>query len=133
MKDGERRLKSNKEVYEKIEKITDTMKKRRVTFYGHLKRLNLERETKRIFDFFDSNPKTKLTWFIEVKKDLEEMKIEEEDVENRNEFRRRVKQFEGFQEKRKRKTGAKWTEERKKQHSERMKKYWSDRKMKNNP
>jgi hypothetical protein len=34
------KLRPNKEVYEKIERIGDTMGKRRVKFYGHLKRMN---------------------------------------------------------------------------------------------
>jgi len=122
------KLRSNKEVYSKIEKITDTMRKRRVTFYGHIKRMNEDRLTKRLFNYFDRNPKTQMIWIREVRKDMAEMKIDGEEVERRKEFREKIRGFKGFQEKEKKKTGAKWTEERREQHRERMKEYWKRRK-----
>lgn len=125
--DGKWKRKSNREIYARIEKITDTMRRRRMTFYGHIKRMDEGRLTKRIFNFFDKNPKTQMTWIKEVRKDMEEMKIGEEDVGERKAFREKIRGFKGFQEKAKKKTGAKWTEERRKLHGERMREYWAER------
>uniref|UniRef100_A0A8D9AQU5 Reverse transcriptase domain-containing protein n=1 Tax=Cacopsylla melanoneura TaxID=428564 RepID=A0A8D9AQU5_9HEMI len=122
------KLRSNKEVYEKTEKIKDVMKKRRVTFYSHLKRMSEERLTKKIFNYFDKNPKTPIPWFKEVKTDLSEMGITERDILNRNLVRQKIDQFQGFEEKKRTKGGAVWTEERREQHRERMKIYWIQRK-----
>jgi hypothetical protein len=105
------KLRSNKEVYEKVEKVRDTMRKRRVTFYAHIKRMNENRLTKKIFNFFDRNPKTPLNWFKEVKADLLEINISNSDIQNRNIFRRKVQEFKGFEEKRRRTGGATWREE----------------------
>ena len=38
----------------------DTIRKRRVTFYGHMKRINGDRLKKNIFDFFDKPPRCSL-------------------------------------------------------------------------
>ncbi|KAI5746185.1 hypothetical protein M8J77_000906 [Diaphorina citri] len=122
------KLRSNQEVYQKVEKISTTMRKRRATFYAHIKRMDDNRLTKKIFNYFDKRPKTQVTWFAEVKKDLEEIGISEEDVINRNVFRQKMEKFSVFQDKPKKKSGATWTEERKLQHAERMKKYWKERK-----
>lgn len=56
--------------------ITHTMKKRRVMFYGHLKRMDSSRISKLIFDIFDQRPKTNLKWFQATKKDMHEMNID---------------------------------------------------------
>ncbi|KAI5714466.1 hypothetical protein M8J77_000221 [Diaphorina citri] len=122
------KLRSNKEVYEKVEKIGDTMRKRRVSFYAHLKRMRDDRLTKRIFKFFDNNPRTQVTWFKEVKSDIVKMGIGEEDLRNRELLRAKIKQFKGFEAERRRTGGAVWTEERKEEHRERMKIYWQKRK-----
>uniref|UniRef100_A0A8D8RIQ9 Craniofacial development protein 2 n=2 Tax=Cacopsylla melanoneura TaxID=428564 RepID=A0A8D8RIQ9_9HEMI len=125
------KLKSNKEVYEKTEKIGDTMRKRRVQFYGHLERMDENRLTKQLFDYFDKNPNTKLTWFNETKKDLSEMEIPRDLINERKQFREKIKEFKGYKEREKKKTGAPWTEERKQQHRERMKKYWEEKRRSN--
>jgi hypothetical protein len=49
-------------------------------------------------------------------------------MSDRKQFREKVKKFSKFKEREKKKTGAPWTDERKKEHSERMKKYWKDKK-----
>ncbi|KAI5734809.1 hypothetical protein M8J77_010675 [Diaphorina citri] len=43
------KLRSNKEIYDKIEKIGDSMRKRRVQYYGHLERMEGSRLTKKLF------------------------------------------------------------------------------------
>ncbi|KAK5642639.1 hypothetical protein RI129_008806 [Pyrocoelia pectoralis] len=92
------------------------MRRRRVTFYGHIKRMNEERLTKN-------------TRIKEVRNDMAEMKIDGEEVERRKEFREKIRWFRGFQvQEKKKKTETKWTEERREQHSERMKEYSKKRK-----
>lgn len=124
---------SNKEIYGHIEDIIITMKKRRLSYYGHLKRMEMGRLTRRIFEYFDKNPRTQIAWFREVKKDLEQINVTEEDILNRSWFRNKVNTFQSFEEKVKKKTGAQWTDERKQKHSEVMKKYWSERKRNKQP
>lgn len=50
-------------------------RKKRKFFYGHLKRLDFSRLTKQIFDILDRRSKTSLKRFPEVKKDLQELNI----------------------------------------------------------
>ncbi|KAK5649407.1 hypothetical protein RI129_000436 [Pyrocoelia pectoralis] len=108
----------------------DREAKEKVTFYGHIKIMNEESLTKILFNYFDRNPNTQITWIKEVRK---EMKLDGEEMERRKEFREKIRGFRGFhvQEKSKKKTRTKWTEEKKKQHSERMKEYWKRRKKNN--
>ncbi|KAJ8880422.1 hypothetical protein PR048_016891 [Dryococelus australis] len=47
----------NKDLYRNSEKITDAMRERRLKFYGHLKRMNGNRLTKKIFNYI-----AKLKW-----------------------------------------------------------------------
>ena len=68
------------EIYTKTEKITDTMR-RGVTFYGHIERMNEGRLTKRLFNCFDRNSRTQMTWFKEVRKDMKEMEIDGKEAE----------------------------------------------------
>ncbi|KAI5752798.1 hypothetical protein M8J77_020483 [Diaphorina citri] len=100
------KLRSNKEIYDKIEKIGDSMRKRRVQYYGHLERMEGSRLTKKLFDYFDKTPKTKLTWFCETKKDLREMDIPLQVTSDRKQFREKVKKFSKFKEREKKKKTA---------------------------
>ena len=51
------------------------LKKKIVTFYWHIKRMNGDRLIENIFDYFDKNPKTQLSWIKEIKRNLEEMRL----------------------------------------------------------
>lgn len=62
-------------MYDETEKIEARMRKRRVTFYAYLKRMKKDRLSKRIFEFFDKNLNTPLTWFKQGRADLIELKI----------------------------------------------------------
>ena len=103
------------------------MRKRRIHFYGHLFRMNTTRLSKRIFDFFN-NKKTKITWFKEVEKDLEELKITKtmlldgraKMILKGDEIRFKNRNLE----KRKRNI----SDEERKRRSERMKKFWENKK-----
>lgn len=54
------RKRNNKELYPETERLSDTIRKRRIAFYGHLVRMNPEKLTKRIFDYVDKNSKTQI-------------------------------------------------------------------------
>ena len=64
----------------------------------------------------------------ETENDIQELQIKQEDVTERTPLRNNLDNFKGFQEKPRRKTGATWTEERRKKHKERMKDIWRERK-----
>ena len=130
-KNGTHYKKSNQEVYTKIEKVTETIRKRRARYYGHLKRMDGDRLTKQIFHFFDSKPKTTMPWFLNTKEDLQMLHIKPEDAFNKNLFRKKIL-TNGLtrDEKPKRRLGTTWTEERKLAHSQRMKDFWAQKKMK---
>ena len=52
IKEGDQyRRRHNNELYKHLEDITDTIRKRRITFYGHLQRMNSNRLTGRIFKY----------------------------------------------------------------------------------
>ena len=52
IKEGDQyRRRHNNELYKHIEKITDTIRKWRIAFYGHLQRMNSYRLTGRIFKY----------------------------------------------------------------------------------
>lgn len=121
------KLRSNEEVYRNIENITETLRKRRLLFFGHLYRMNNNRLTKQIFKYL-WDKKSTIAWIQEVKKDLERNNISEKDATEREIFKRKVLKMEGFQGRKEKKTGSKWTEERKRAHSEKMKEYWRKKK-----
>lgn len=121
---GEYRRRHNQELYTHIEKITVTMRKRRIMFYGHLARMNKHRLTNKIFTYFQ-NKKTKGSWFTEVEKDMDEVGINQDDIQEREPLKKKLKTLRSFQEKPKMKTGKQWTEERKEAHRRRMKEYWA--------
>lgn len=91
------KLRSNKEVYEKKEKIEDSLRKRRASLiFGHIKRMSKERPTKIYFFYyyFDKTPKPQVTWFQEVKKELTE--ISENIISDGILFRQKIQGFQGF-------------------------------------
>lgn len=117
----------NETLYKKIEKLSDTMRKRRINFYGHLLRMNPNRLTKQIFDFF-RNRKTKPNWFKETEKDLAELKISENSLINRTAKLITKDENIRFQDKSTLKSKPIISDEERKRRSERMKKYWALRK-----
>jgi len=124
--EGEYRLRSNKELYLKVEKITDVMRKRRLQFYGHIYRMDDNRLTKQIFTLINSY-KVKPIWFREVDKDMGEVGFDVGNLRDRTLFRETI-QNAGFQERERRTNGRPWTQERKEEHSRRMKVVWAQRK-----
>ncbi|XP_023218783.1 uncharacterized protein LOC111620987 [Centruroides sculpturatus] len=120
-------LRSNKELYQKIPRLSDTIRRRRVSFFGHIKRMGENRLTKQIFMYFN-NLKNKNQWINDTQKDMAEMDILEEDIQNRERFRNKIKNFKGFQEKENNRRGKLFTQEQRQQQSERLKRYWKERK-----
>ena len=73
--------------------------------------------------------KVKISWLEETKQDLKEINITEDTIRNRKAFGNLVANH-TFKETPKKITGKQWTEERKKQHSEFMKRFWEEKKKK---
>ncbi|KAJ8865723.1 hypothetical protein PR048_033244 [Dryococelus australis] len=101
---GEYKRRHNHELYTHVEKITDTIRKRRITFYGHVMRMSLARLTNRIITYFQEK-KTRRAWFTKVARDLEEVGITYYDIKERIPLKKKLQARQGFQEKPKLKTG----------------------------
>ena len=92
------KLRINKEIYESTENAADTVKKRRVTFDEHIKRMNGDRLTKNNFDYFDKSSKKQMNEIKEIRRDMEHMGWPQTDILNRSVFGKRVKSFGDFSE-----------------------------------
>ena len=125
-RDGIWMKRPTKELYEDSNKLTDMIKKRRLSFYGHIYRMNDNRLTKKIFNVINCSIK-KTNWFHEIEDDLMQAGINKEMINNRIDFRNKIANIK-FDAKEKKRTGVLWTEQRKKEHSERMKKFWQKKK-----
>ena len=64
----------------------------------------------------------------EVQKDLEKNNIIAEEATEKEDFRAKALKMEGVQGTREKNASSKWTEDRKKRHSEKMEEYWRKRK-----
>lgn len=120
------KLRSNRELYLKVEKLTDVMRKRRLQFYGHIYRMDSNRLTKKIFHLLNSY-KSKPTWFNEIDKDMKNVGIKKDTINNRTLFREATQKAE-FPERKKLNNGRKWTQDEKDRHSRKMKEIWAQRK-----
>ena len=124
---AEYRLRPNKELYFKIEKLTDVMQKRRLQFYGHIYQMDENRLTKQIFNLLYSY-KSKPTWFNEIEKDMKNTGIKIDTIHNRTLFRE-ITQEARFQEGKRHTSGRKWTQEERERQSQKMKQVWEQRKL----
>lgn len=127
-KDGIWTKHPTQEMYKHTEPIIDQFRKRRVKFYGHIHRMADIRLTKRIFNII-CNSKNKSKWIKETENDMQQMNITKQDIENRNKFRTMVTKHK-FEPMPKQRDGVKWTEGRKRKHSETMRRVWEERKLK---
>ena len=57
-------------------------RKRRITFHGHVQRMNPDRVTEKLFNYFKKLKMSNM-WFKEAEKDIEELQIIQEDTEER--------------------------------------------------
>ncbi len=120
------RLQSRKST-EKISNIAADFRKRRLTFYGHIKRLPNTRLSYQILERVDKL-KT-FPWILQVKGDLNNAQIKPEEIVNRIVYKQKIVKWEVAPENEvPKRTGTKWTEERKKIFSEQMKAAWARRK-----
>jgi len=123
------RLQSNKTV-EAVSNIETDIRKRRMKFFGHLKRLPGNRLTRKILDYITSL-KQSTPWIIEIQKDLKKSDIKETDITDRNTFRNQVDKWEITPDPEKQKQyRPKWSEERKQAFAKRMREYWANKKNK---
>ncbi|KAI5743680.1 hypothetical protein M8J77_021036 [Diaphorina citri] len=125
------RRRHNNELYDNIEDLVTVIRKRRMLFYGHLERMEPKRLTQRIHASI-SKKSSYAKWATQVKKDFREAEISEELIGNRNKFREAVKSTNKLKSitSTTARPNSKWSEERKADHSSRMKVYWHKRKQK---
>lgn len=124
------RHRSNKEIEEYTNMHSD-MRKRRLKFYGHIKRMESTRLTKQIIEFYETRSKAKtetIKWIAAIKEDLKLASITQTDILNREIFRQKIFDWNIGQKETVRRPGTTWSDERKKAHSERMKQVWALRK-----
>ena len=123
---GNYRLRSNKEIYERIEDLETTIRKRRLRFYGHMVRMDSGRLNKQIFDKI-YNLKSQNGYVRQMKEELGRLKITDEDCLYREKLRERLHNIGVLVKERARREHESWTEERRAQHSEIMKELWGRR------
>ena len=113
---------------EQLSNIAEDMRKRRLQFYGHNSILSEHRLTKQILTFIQGK-KTGAPWLTQVKEDMKNARIDETDVTDRNTYRNKITKWKPEPENEKKKrVMPKWTEERKREFSEKMKKLWANKK-----
>lgn len=87
-------LRTNNEVYQKVERTSETKGKRKLTFLGYLYRLDKIGLTKPLFD--TSGIGTAVVAVKEARKDLDRSNIHEAQMSEKAMFRSRIRKFEGF-------------------------------------
>lgn len=115
-----------KEIYKDRETITDTFRKRRIKFYGIISRMNKNGLTRQIFDKANTS-KSKTKWITETEEDIKEMESTQDNTNNRQQFRNIIKKYTLKQKHIDKRTGNKWSEDRRREHSECMKRIWEER------
>lgn len=78
-----------------LERISETMKERRLRFIGHLYKLDKNRLTKQIF-YYLWIKKTTTAWIKEARKDPQKFNISEIQMLGKDTFRGRVQSYMGF-------------------------------------
>jgi Reverse transcriptase (RNA-dependent DNA polymerase). len=128
---GHWRIASNETVYKEIEPILSTIRKKRISFFGHLIRAPANRISKKIIEKLWKS-KSNIKWITEIKEDLKELQITVDDLKNKTDNTKKLnnKQTRLQTKINKRSTGRVITNEERKRISERMKKYWADRRAK---
>lgn len=112
---------------EELSNLAADIRKRRLKFYGHIKRLPENRLTRILLEATE-NIKTN-RWTLEIRQDLEKSGINMADIVDRTSYRTKISKWEVESERNhKKKTGAKWTEERRTTMREKLKAAWQRRK-----
>jgi Reverse transcriptase (RNA-dependent DNA polymerase). len=124
---GNYRLRSNKEIYENMEDLETTIRKRRLKFYGHMARMSPARLNRQIFDKINIL-KSQGGYTKQMREELGRLGITNEDCQDRNQFRERLFNIKVLVGRERRREGGEWTDERRAQQSERMREMWRRRK-----
>ena len=90
LRDGIWIKRPTKELYENTENITDKFRKRRLQFYGHQCRMDKSRLPKKIFNTVNAS-KLKTNWMKETQEDMELFKISKDEIQNRQQFRIKIR------------------------------------------
>jgi len=115
---------------EQLSNLAADIRKRRLKFYGHIHRLPDHRLTKKLLEATEILKANK--WASEVKQDLKNAGIKETDLYDREVYRNKVNKWEVSSERdHKKKTGAKWTEERRVLMKEKLRAAWERRRRAN--
>ena len=125
------RLASNETVYKEIEPVTSTIKKKRISFLGHLMRTPENRISRKIIEkLWKSKSKINIRWISELKEDMRELHITLEDLKYKTDTIKILKdKHTRLQTKiNKQRIGRVIPETERKLRSETMKKYWADKK-----
>ncbi|XP_039288261.1 uncharacterized protein LOC120352313 [Nilaparvata lugens] len=113
--------------HKEIEPVTSTIKKKRISFFGHLIRASEDRLSRRIIEKLWKS-KTNIKWIDELKEDMRELNITFEDLKNKSDNIRILKDKQTrLQIKVRHRMGRVISDEERKLISERMKKYWAER------
>lgn len=126
------RLPSNETVYKEIEPVTSTMKKKRISFFGHLMRTPENRISRKLIEKL-WNSKSNIRWITEIKEDMKTLQITLEDLKCKTEKLKILKDKKTTLNIKvnKQRVGRVVSDEERKLRSERMKKYWANKKKKN--
>ena len=130
--EGVCRIIPNAAVYQEIEPITDFIRKKRISFFGHLVRTPEDRLIRKILEKLWKQ-KQQPVWIKEIKEDMKELDITLEDLKNKSNKVNKLKnsKIRFLPKIDKRETTKRvFSEEERKQRSDRMKKYWKNRKEK---
>ena len=127
--DGEWHIRHNKDVYSHIEPMSSIIKKRRIQFYGHLTRMDPKRLTSQILQYKESS-KNPDKWFRKITEDMTHLKIDRRTLTERDKLRKLLKTGSVILEAKRTRNGGKrvFSEEQRRQQSERMKCYWAAKK-----
>lgn len=129
-KDGQWWIVPNEVVYRELEPITDTIRKKRISFFGHILRTPETRVSRKIIEKL-WNLKQQGGWLKEIREDMEELEITLDDLRNKTPNLKKLRNTEiRFQPKIDKRHTMKrvFTDEERQKRSERMKRYWATRK-----
>ena len=125
---GTWKKRKNEDLYKQTANIVVTMRKRRLKFYGHLERMDESRLTKKIFKYI-TGLKVTTKWVVEVKGDAAEVGLTKIVIHDGKMFRNRVDSIKNFKEKPpQNRPKLVISEEQRRIRSERMKRYWEEKK-----
>lgn len=108
------RRRHNRELYTHVEKLTNTIGKRKIALYGHMTRVRAGRLINRIFAYILSM-KTK-AHSSPGRTGPSDVRITSEDVQKYNILKKKLGAEQALQEKSKLRAGTTWSEERTETH-----------------